>query len=285
MSLPDDKILPPPAPESKPSAGKAASLEQNLGTRVGQEVAAKEVAAKVTTIETNIEKRMSVFERSTLRWTKAAVLVTAATGLFIGLQWLVIRGQLSEMKAAGAQTDQLIGLYRTQTETSAKALEQAKENLRVDQRPYVWLANPVGDHPNVNFNYFTDVKQVVVTFHYTNYGKSPAAELQLAHKIFLGPDALSKVRSIPLQKSRVLLPAGKDDYYSVVSPPISQADFNLLLQKDNNIVVFTRFQYSDTGGHRYESDLCMGKLALGTSWQYCETHNEIKDCAQTKCEP
>src|SRR5260370_11928923 len=50
---------------------------------------------------TNVEQRMSSFERSTLRWTRAMFIVTAGTGLFICFQWL-------EMRSGGEQTERII---------------------------------------------------------------------------------------------------------------------------------------------------------------------------------
>src|ERR1700687_1351288 len=64
--------------------------------------------------ETDIKTRMSVFERSTLRWTRAMFVVTTATALFIAFQW-------REMHDAGTQTDKIISA----DERLAKAMENS----------------------------------------------------------------------------------------------------------------------------------------------------------------
>ena len=44
---------------------------------------------------------MTGFERATLRWAKVAVILSATAAVFVGAQWCVMRGQLSEMQRQG----------------------------------------------------------------------------------------------------------------------------------------------------------------------------------------
>src|SRR5947209_4321970 len=50
-----------------------------------------ETEQQLANMETDIEKRMSAFERSTLGWTKGMFVVTFFTMVFIALQWREIR--------------------------------------------------------------------------------------------------------------------------------------------------------------------------------------------------
>ncbi len=72
-------------------------------------------------IEERIEKRMSAFERSMLRLTWAAVVISLVTGL-------IFAGQLYEMWQAGKQTDKLLSaasdLSGAASDTAAAAGDQ-----------------------------------------------------------------------------------------------------------------------------------------------------------------
>lgn len=66
------------------------------------------------------EEKMSGFERSTLRWTRASFVVIALTGLFISLQWL-------EMRSGGIDTHALAESAKEQAQLT---LAQQVQNLR-----------------------------------------------------------------------------------------------------------------------------------------------------------
>src|SRR5216683_2612083 len=89
--------------------------------------------------ETDIETRMSGFERATLRWTRAMFFVTTATALFIAFQW-------KEMHDAGTQTDRIIAAderIATAMESSVRKSEEiltaSIETSRNDQRAWVGI--------------------------------------------------------------------------------------------------------------------------------------------------
>jgi hypothetical protein len=100
---------------------------------------------ELTKAETDIEKRMSAFERSSLRWNKAMFFVTVATALFIGFQWhemhtsgfdthelAVAAGKQAD--AAKAQADQLTNLVAQGTVQAAAAKASAEATKDIAQR-------------------------------------------------------------------------------------------------------------------------------------------------------
>src|SRR5215472_7800543 len=66
-----------------------------------------------------VQKDMSGFERSTIRWTRANFAVVLFTGLFIGLTWY-------EMHAGGEDTH-----------TLAEAARKQAEKSRIDDRAWI----------------------------------------------------------------------------------------------------------------------------------------------------
>src|ERR1700681_4524832 len=80
-----------------PKTSPAAEAPQVNTPPAGQPATAQQL----TNAETNIETRMSSFERSTLRWARVMGFVTTATMVFIAFQWL-------EMRDSGKQTEKII---------------------------------------------------------------------------------------------------------------------------------------------------------------------------------
>jgi len=76
--------------------------------------------------EQKIEQRMSAFERSMVRLTWAAVIISLLSGA-------VFSGQLYEMISGGTQTDKLVGYAKVQANASsdqADAAQQFSDTLR-----------------------------------------------------------------------------------------------------------------------------------------------------------
>jgi hypothetical protein len=166
-------------------------------------------------------------------------------------------------------------------------LKDARAAFRKDQRPYVWVANDAKDEPGIFASPITNpkgTKQIAATMRYTNWGKSPAILIQSYHAMVLGTES---VEPKPWNKSRRILPTGKVDFFSGVSNELSDqeiASYWNAAEDGKGITIYATWQYSDSSGNKYETDICMTRLNLG-SWQYCETHNNIKDCSEDTCEP
>lgn len=103
-----------------------------------------------------IRREMNDFERSTIRLAKVAVLLSAATGLFICLQWC-------EMHTGGNDTHTLAVTAGTQADV-------ANQTMQIDQRP--WM--------NVVFGQagLKDGSPIVMPVRIINSGKTPAYNVQ-----------------------------------------------------------------------------------------------------------
>jgi len=167
------------------------------------------------------------------------------------------------------------------------AITQARDQFRQDQRPYVWGTNALGQpefHNTPNTNPQTG--QITWTFHFTDYGKSPAYHV-VTHKWMshgVGqPFRESYVgTSRPPRSTGEVLPPTKDDFTSAVSEPgMTPLEYQHLLGIDNAIRVQIQFEYTDAYGCHYETHICLGHLTLGAI-QYCPEGNDITDCKEDK---
>jgi hypothetical protein len=152
-----------------PAIGAAAVSEAKIPDPVPSKPATEADLDKV-------EKRLSGFERSTLRWTRASFGVVLATAVFICLQWL-------EMRSGGKDTHDLAVAAKSQAENTAKqipkldasiaqasrlaaATEQANQNVLDADRPWIGIAIEVTN--------FEADQTPTKTLTLVNSGKRPA---------------------------------------------------------------------------------------------------------------
>jgi hypothetical protein len=177
-----------------------------------------------------VEKRMSGFERSTLRWTRASFVIVLATGVFICLQWLEMRSGGKDTHdlavAAGKQADKM-----TDMSTAADKIRQAAEGMvtqdqriadnaqkaldasnkqskavldaniassRLDQRAWVGIEN-------VATQAFSETAGVTVALGFFNSGKTPARNVEFGVRYRTtpfpidGPSRKTYLRSVSTQ--------------------------------------------------------------------------------------
>jgi hypothetical protein len=108
---------------------------------------------------------------------KATVLLAIATALLAGIAagqaWILATTDASTRKAADAAV--------TSAQTAQAALKTAQENFRKEQRPIVWL-NDLGTPTFIPNRKTADgTGQIVWSWHFTNYGRSPALHLSFDH--------------------------------------------------------------------------------------------------------
>jgi hypothetical protein len=167
-------------------------------------------------------------------------------------------------------------------------LYDARKSFAADERPYIWIANEAKENPNLQASVVTSssgIKQFAADLRYTNFGKSPAVLIRQYHGIILGSNA-GKIIPRPWISARTILPNGKVDFFSAVSGAVSDQDIAHYMSAEINegITVYATWQYADTSGNRYETEICFTRLNLG-AWAYCNEHNDIKDCSESPCEP
>ena len=160
-----------------------------------------------------------------------------------------------------------------QAEYSRKALNETVKNFRAEQRPIVWFTNNIGA-PQL----CTKV-QACWSWHYTNYGKTPAREVRIYQFIKFGKGAWEpqfKAKNIGQPDIASPLPPGKDDFATVVSGPhTSDADFAHVRDVENYISIKIVIRYEGASGERYETVGCLSTLISGAI-NYCRTDNSIQ---------
>jgi hypothetical protein len=241
-------------------------------------VAPKEVAQAPKELSVRIlqEKNLTTFEFTSVMLSAVTFVTLLATFavFYFQLKESMRQTELFRSQATQAAADAL----KTQNQTQSQ-IELSKDSFRRDQQPYLWLT---GSPTSENYqNPQTKEFQVIVNAHYKNFGKSPAIALQRYSLVEVGPNALSHIYSGKLHQAKSITPPVEDLAFSAVTPPMKVLPEMSL---DFEVVLFSRFQFLDLLGHRYETDVCMAHLQTG-AWSYCETHNEIKDCEKVACEP
>lgn len=161
---------------------------------------------------------------------------------------------------------------------SHQLLETTRDNFRNEERPYVWVAEkggPVFEQPNANF---PNMGQIIWTWHYQNYGKTPALHVSFQQYFRLGKNGVFE----PAYGQKGASPGPpqpptKDNYNSIVSRPITIDLFKQLMQQDNGISIKADIVYYGTDGRRYESIICLGRLRTSATDACPEQGlNEIK---------
>jgi hypothetical protein len=140
-----------------------------------------------------VEKQMSKFEKSTLRWARTAVIMSGLAALFVCFQWVVMKQTLKEMQTSGnTSTNQLwqaIGNMNWMARTADGALQQAQESTnankaqslkslnatieqsRLEQRAWIGIDNWVLEK-------FAVGAPVVLKVRVMNRGRTPAVDVR-----------------------------------------------------------------------------------------------------------
>lgn len=178
-------------------------------------------------------------------------------------------------------TMKALGEARRSADASEKTLNQTQANFRDQQRPYIWLTNvPIG--PGMWPPGPRRTVQVLWSWQYTNYGKSPALHVAMHQEIKFGNGpflpSLNGGGPIPLtprQGGGEPLPPNKFDFTSVISPPISSDEAIRLFRSDGGITIRMRITYTDAYKGSYETDVCLSTLAT-KAVSYCQSGNDMK---------
>jgi hypothetical protein len=227
----------------------------------GQRQAAKEqdIAAAINSLKAKYEtaqNQQSDHDSKVLLWTKRAT-----KGVFFYAFLTFIITAISFWSGWNAQ----------------RAVDLSAINFIVDQRPYIWLSN-VGA-PQIFQNPDGKV-QIVWTFFYLNYGKTPASNMTFEELIRLGDGPFKPTfGQMGPSISAPLPPNRTGDHATIASEPMSKEDAAKYFSLENGIVVAGTIKYSDAHGNNYETTFCVGKLRTGDiayerPAENC--HNEIK---------
>jgi hypothetical protein len=180
----------------------------------------------------------------------------------------------STRKAADAAVKSADAAVKS-ADTANAALNAARENFQIEQRPVVWLTNDLGAPQFIHAPNDTGVGQIAWAWHYTNYGKTPALHMSF-HSFMRIEHNNEESYGVVGPSTAAPLPTNKIDFSSVVSRPgIGSDEFNRLLATDDAVGISGDLTYFDKYGHQYETTFCLTYLrssAIG----YCKKGNDIK---------
>jgi hypothetical protein len=165
---------------------------------------------------------------------------------------------------------------------SASAAETANNDARTrscdDERPYVWVKGGELGTPQFVSATNSNVGQISWTFHFTNYGHSPANNIMFTEKqIQVGVNSPFR-RSYGLTKDKMQaktpVAPTQDEITTVLSEEIQQSEVLKLSKIDQGITIRATMRYDDSCGRPHETGICLSTLVNGTT-VFCSSGNYI----------
>jgi hypothetical protein len=165
------------------------------------------------------------------------------------------------------------GLALWQGRLTREAITNSSKQFQADQRPILWVTNDTGT-PQVYVNPKDPTTgQILWTWHFTNYGKTPVSELRFRQYMKLGDGDFVPSNGEKEEVFGAPIPAGKVDTDTVISRELKVSEINDLIQS-GGVTVKIIIEYTDAYKSRYETKVCMNRTNAG-SIAYCKDENYI----------
>jgi hypothetical protein len=186
-----------------------------------------------------------------------------------------------------------LGAMRYSNTQNELALANAKEQFRIDQRPYVWIPpqSPSENNPRQLEFFIPAVNQpnqpVHVLVWYQNYGRSPAIITGFSVDAEIGQNAVQKLHRLSWLRFDSVLPPEKADTVIIPSRDLLSSDERSLIRTPGRIAAYMRVRYRDFSGHPYESDICFIYMGDKIPASYCPYQmglTRMIDCKEERCE-
>ena len=192
------------------------------------------------------------------------------------------------MISARHQTQHAIEAANRAAGAAEQANSDSAEHFTEDERPYIFLNTSL--HPGAgetandgNSGHFLTLfffdksdpqkAKVYWTFHWKNYGKSPAVNVRVSKALELGGRAFEKWYWAPtVQVVGSVVPPDSDAFGTVVSEPISRADGERFLSTDFAMVLFGHIDYEGLDGRPYWTEFCVERQS-NSAMANCPTHS------------
>jgi hypothetical protein len=187
------------------------------------------------------------------------------------------------------------GLTAWQAYLTRESINNNTKQFQIDQRPYLWTANT---RPQTNIKVG---EKMWANIHTADYGKSPAIDVKITGKIFIGPTARKdayqwfdvlgdRVLNSPDDSVTVIPPGiptpltkdtiestafGAGGFFTIFSDNVlTQPDVDYITSNDATAVMVVHLQYFDGFGNRYWSNICVARLKNENVIQ-CPKHNDM----------
>lgn len=157
--------------------------------------------------------------------------------------------------------------------TAHQALNDSKSNFIAEQRPILWLTDDIGA-PQVFKNPHDPTSgQLLWTWHFTNYGKTPPQDFRFKQYFKLGSAAPVQSHGELAESIGAPIPPGKKDFATVVSDPMKLIAINDLISK-GQVRILIVMNYTDITQKAYETGICLERTNAG-SIAYCKEGDYI----------
>ena len=201
----------------------------------------------------------------------AAALGTWAAVVAASIYAGVAAGQLSEMRKASRAAVDAVTQAR-------QANLDARARFQQDERPYVWTTTTGLGAPQFVPTPDKSTGQVIWTWHFTNYGKTPAYNVRFRQYISIDGGPFVESYGTPNDGDKGgPLPPTQDIFDTVVSKPgITPAEVSHAIGiSGKGVTIKIRVTYTDSALEMYETGICLTRLNTGAI-AYCREDNYIK---------
>lgn len=212
-----------------------------------------------------VEERMSAFERSTIRWTRAAVIISTVAALFVCLQW-------HEMRLSSADTHDLAVAAKTLSQTASESTRIAGESLRVESA-IVKGGNAARCVPHV------EMTRDVLNLAFSNNGKVSAKNFCSTFLISRNelPDnrVIGQSHSFDFCTDQIV--SGESVGRNFPIDGLTRKQYAKVTQGQETVVISGKFQYENGFGEVIHEPFCLSYLSIhnfdgggSTGWAQCQ---------------
>jgi hypothetical protein len=265
QKAPEIQVNPPssePEETPPPQVIKPAVSEDNSNTdsRTDKDKGKIECPAEIS-VRIVKEDVLNHFERHSLILSWITLLTLIATFVVFALQLKEAKRQTIVFRR---QAEQATADANLQSGLARQALIDEQKRFVQDQRPYVWYSTT--ELPTI-----TADQTIYWSFHYVNYGRSPAIGLRGQEQVVFGKNRDNQIKKglfsslhNGTDRSGMTLPPNKDEYttaHSLTKPNADEVKF--VLDNDDATILLAFFEYFDLQGNKYTSRICLQRLKSG----------------------
>ena len=206
------------------------------------------------------------------------------------LQFNILKQTLKDTETAGAigtnQTWQAIGNINWLAQTMSGSLNLARDNFRVDQRPYITLG-PAGTEGKIQIIQNGDhAGHLSIDIQLGNFGKSPGIEIGRDARIAVGSAAGRHIRlhDATDRRGRIIPPGDHPTIYAYSDEPFTPEMFGEFTSGNLLLILYGHIEYTDLLGEPraiYVSEFCTGMVQPNNSRaqeadEDCKAHTRMK---------
>ena len=203
-------------------------------------------------------------------------IVEVLTLLIISSYTVIAYHQWDEMRIATKATQEAADAAKAGADAAIQSLADSRSDFKNDQRPFIWLRNSL-ETPRFWINPVTkNTGQILWDWHVVNYGKTPVANMQFRQYMKEGSKPFVASYGERGGNFGSPIPPNADILSdTVVSAPLTPAEYSDLIKTDYGIQIKVIIDYTDLYGGKYETGFCLSRLQNSVV-SFCREGNYIK---------